>query len=656
MRIFNYIFLCGTLYPVVNFLFPKKSYTESKFLGISISLPIKMRIFARSNNSRDKKMKFIHILCVAAALWIGNPVLNAQTAGDAGFFLHTVAQGQSLYSISRMYNVPVSDIVRLNPGSDQKIRTGETLKIPQASAAKQGPQYHTIQRGETLYQLTVKYGVTAQAICAANPGLSASNFRVGQVIVVPVPDEKTEAQPSSTLAKQGSEQAKDEWKTMHKVQRRETIFSICRQYGISEEELLAANPELKKGKLKRGTFLFIPYPEAERQAMAEVIEAAKQAAAEPTNEELFRQNAAEKKPINTIKVALVLPFSKENGAQREPQTRIVEFYEGFLMAADSLKRQGVSMDIYAYDTKETKAGAEKILADSRMKEMDLIVGPVNAASIAPLTDFARQNNIRLVVPFAPKVDQVFNNPLLYQVNTPQSYLYSEVYEHFLRKFGRSNVVFLDDGTPDPEKADFIKGMKAELKDNGVRFTQIRLEGEIDPARVISAMDTLQQNIFVPLSARSTALTKLVPHLTLVRKEHPHFDMHLFGYPEWQTYTQDFLANFYELDTYFYSSFYTNNLFPAAVDFTHAYRHWYSKDMANIYPKYGMLGFDIGYYFLKGLSQYGNKLEDNLDRMKVVPIQTGFKFERVNNWGGFINRKIFFVHFSQDYELIKLDFE
>lgn len=603
-----------------------------------------------------KKMKFIHILCVAAALWIGNPVLNAQTAGDAGFFLHTVAQGQSLYSISRMYNVPVSDIVRLNPGSDQKIRTGETLKIPQASAAKQGPQYHTIQRGETLYQLTVKYGVTAQAICAANPGLSASNFRVGQVIVVPAPDGKTEAQPSSTLAKQGSEQAKDEWKTMHKVQRRETIFSICRQYGISEEELLAANPELKKGKLKRGTFLFIPYPEAERQAMAEVIEAAKQAAAEPTNEELFRQNAAEKKPINTIKVALVLPFSKENGAQREPQTRIVEFYEGFLMAADSLKRQGVSMDIYAYDTKETKAGAEKILADSRMKEMDLIVGPVNAASIAPLTDFARQNNIRLVVPFAPKVDQVFNNPLLYQVNTPQSYLYSEVYEHFLRKFGRSNVVFLDDGTPDPEKADFIKGMKAELKDNGVRFTQIRLEGEIDPARVISAMDTLQQNIFVPLSARSTALTKLVPHLTLVRKEHPHFDMHLFGYPEWQTYTQDFLANFYELDTYFYSSFYTNNLFPAAVDFTHAYRHWYSKDMANIYPKYGMLGFDIGYYFLKGLSQYGNKLENNLDRMKVVPIQTGFKFERVNNWGGFINRKIFFVHFSQNYELVKLDFE
>ena len=51
----------------------------------------------------------------------------------------------------------------------------------------------------------------------------------------------------------------------------------------------------------------------------------------------------------------------------------------------------------------------------------------------------------------------------------------------------------------------------------------------------------------------------MPQLTLVRREHPNYNMHLFGYPEWQTYTQDHLASFYELDTYFYSSFYTNNL-------------------------------------------------------------------------------------------------
>lgn len=68
----------------------------------------------------------------------------------------------------------------------------------------------------------------------------------------------------------------------------------------------------------------------------------------------------------------------------------------------------------------------------------------------------------------------------------------------------------------------------------------------------------------------------------------------------------------------------------------------------------MLGFDTGYFFLKGLSQYGNNLKTT-DKVAVTPIQTGFKFERVNN-RGFINRKVFFVHFTKDFELIKLDFE
>lgn len=79
-------------------------------------------------------------------------------------------------------------------------------------------------------------------------------------------------------------------------------------------------------------------------------------------------------------------------------------------------------------------------------------------------------------------------------------------------------------------------------------------------------------------------------------------------------------------------------------------------MEERYPKYGMLGFDTGYYFLKGLSRYGSEFEENLSGFQTVPIQTGFKFQRVNNWGGFINRKVFFVRFSREYEVVKLDFD
>lgn len=592
-------------------------------------------------------MKLIHTICLSLALSFGS-IITAQA--QSGYFLHTVTKGQSLYSISTMYNVTMEDLIRLNPGCEKQIRAGESLKIPQAdSGSNQGkPTFHTIQAGETLYQLTLKYNVTVQAICTANPGLSASNFRIGQVISIPA---QTAIQPAkenlSETAAQTSSGKKTDWRDMHKVERKETIFSISRQYGISEEELIAANPELKKGKLKRGSFLFIPYPASKQP----VKEAEKTPARIPSNEELFAQNKQSLKKIQNIKAAVLLPFTE--GKNRDEQMRMVEYYEGFLMAVDSLKRQGVSVNLYTYDTKGKSDVTQSILAKEEMKNMDIIFGPAHAANVKTLAEFAEKNQTRVVVPFSPEVEQVFKNPYIYQVNTPQSYLYSKVYEHFLRKFSKANIVFLDAGTGQNEKAEFIKGMKNELKTNQVAYKHI---SNSDTLKILAAIDSTRENIFIPTSGKDLSLTRLIPQLTQIRRSYPNVDLHLFGYPEWQTYTQDYLASFYELDTYFYSSFYTNNLFPAAVRFTQEYRRWYSKDMANIFPKYGMLGFDTGYFFLKGLAQEGSQLENNLNRVQVTPIQTGFKFERVNNWGGFINRKVFFVHLTKDFELIKLDFE
>ena len=599
-------------------------------------------------------MKFIQYVFLALALMAGssNKSMAQATTGD-GYFLHTVTKGQSLYSISSMYNVTIDDIVRLNTGSDKQIREGAALKIPQATNNNsEKPVFHTIQAGETLYRLSVKYNITTQAICKANPGLGVENFRTGQVIIIPARQETKQPQETTQASTKEETTVKmNDWKDMHKVERKETIFSISREYGITEEELIAANPELKTGKLKRGTFLFIPYGKEDLKAMRQEVAPTVK---ELTNEEAFSQNKEQKKDIKTIKAAILLPFMAGSNVNQEEQIRMVEYYEGFLMAVDSLKKQGVSIDLYTYDTKGKTATTNNILAKKEMKEMDIIFGPANTQDMDALASFADKNDIRLVVPFAPKVDEVFKNPHIYQVNTPQSYLYSEVYEHFTRKFGDCNVIFLNASNGDREKDDFIKGLKSELRNDGISYRDFTVTGNF--YELTTVMDTLKNNVFIPTSGKSTALVKILPQLTQIRREMPHYNMNLFGYPEWQTYTNDYLASFYEIDTYFYSSFYTNNLFPAAVNFTHSYRRWYSKDMANIYPKYGMLGYDTGYFFLKGLSKYGNKMEENLSSIQVTPIQTGFKFERVNNWGGFINRKVFFVHFSKDYELIKLDFE
>lgn len=579
--------------------------------------------------------------------------LQAQTSDS--YFLHTIARGENLTSIAATYNVSVADIVRLNPGSDRLIKAGETLRIPQ-SKDNNGPQYHTIQPGETLYGLMKRYDVTVEAICKANPGLSESNFRSGQVIIIPAAD-KTADLPiiqSDQPASQSVVIPQQSYRDIHKVKRRETIYSICREYGITEEELIAANPELKTEKLKRGKYIRIPFHK--QMPVTPVVTPGESAM--PTNSELFERINSDTKRKNHLKVAVMLPFMLNGGNQGE-QMRMVEYYQGVLMAINELKKNGTSFDIHTYDTQNNATTVRQILARSEMKDMDLIIGPGHATHIPAISAFSEQNKIRLVVPFTSKCDEVFGNPYLYQVNTPQSYLYSEVYEHFLRKFRGNNIIFVDAGDGETDKREFIGGFKQELKDQHIPFREINANSK---ESIEQALQSGTENILIPTSGSNIALIKLLPYLKALKlsweaEETPDkYSLHLFGYPEWQTYTTDHLDDFYTFDTYFYTSFYANNLSVSVVNFQKEFRQWYHKEILNTYPKYAILGYETAHYLLKGLSLYGNKLEQHLNNIQVTPIQTSFRFERVSNWGGFINKKVFFIHFTKDHELIKMDFD
>lgn len=588
-----------------------------------------------------KKMN--RLLCLLLFACAGN--FEGMAQEKLSYFMHTIEKGQSLYSIASMYGVAQSEIVKLNPGCDEKIYIGRTLRIPRNSANTQQETFHTIAAGETLYRLTQQYNVSAKAICDANPGLSASNFRIGQVIRIPVVTDEVAKTNEVQPANEARESVESRCREIHKVKRKETVFSICREYGITQDELIAANPELKGNtKLKRGTFLCIPHSSAQNEA--------NKAGSVPTDSQLFSENRAKSERIQTIKAAVILPFL--DGIPQGEVARMVEYYEGMLMAVDSLKRTGTSIDLYTYNSGPATASLNALLSKSEMKEMDVIFGPLYQDHIQPLAGFAKKNKIRLVIPFKPKDDAVFRNPSVYQIYTPQSYLYSEVYDHFLRQFPNANVVFIEATHGSKEKNDFIKGLKDVLQEHGIPTCSIKEDATAESMK--TTLSANRENIFIPTSGSNLTLIQVLPQITLTVRENPEVSIHLFGYPEWQTYTKDHLETFFELDTYFYSSFYTNNLLPAAISFTKNYRRWYNKEMDERYPKYGMLGFDTAYFFLKGLSCYGSNFENEMQKMNIVPIQTGFKFQRVNNWGGFINKKVFFVHFTKNFELKKLDFD
>ena len=119
-------------------------------------------------------------------------------------------------------------------------------------------------------------------------------------------------------------------------------------------------------------------------------------------------------------------------------------------------------------------------------------------------------------------------------------------------------------------------------------------------------------------------------------------------------TRECLEDFYALNTYIYSNFYADNLAANVQNFYTSYKTWYSKNLINTFPKYGILGFDTGMYFISAIHKYGANFENNLDKIKYASIQTGFDFHRVNNWGGFINTNLFIVHYNNDYTVTRTE--
>ena len=566
---------------------------------------------------------------------------------ESSTFHHTVEKGETVYAIATMYGVKPEDIYRLNPGSKEGIRAGATLQIPQRTTASQKEEhyiFHTIQPKETLYAVSKRYAVPATAIVNANPGLSTSTFQIGKTIRIPafVKDEGEEESHQKEVSTEVEE-------IEYTIEKRETLYRICRKFDISSYELLKRNPQLKEG-VKAGMKIKIPVLTQKEKPQPEQ---SKQTA--PLNERETNALLAQKpksEPVQRIKVALLLPFMTNETEPSAETKRFIEYYEGMLLAVDSLRSQGFSLDLSVYDTGDGTKRIREILTGETLPNVDLIIGAVQNDQIKLVADFAKEHNIKYVIPFTSKNDDVLSNACVFQVNTPHSYLYSKAAERGRKLFAKDNIIFVN--VPDKgEKTEFIKAFKTELKDHDIPFKEMDYDVELFAEEIDSLyMVDSCRNVVIPTSSSIEALQKVKTPLRMLAETQTDYTIALFGYPEWQTYVREALDDFYVLDTYIYTNFYADNLGQPMHDFYDKFKTWYSKDLINTYPKYGILGFDTGMFFFGAMKKYGANFEDKLDEFRYPSIQTGFDFHRVNNWGGFINTNIFIVHYHRDYTVTR----
>ena len=581
------------------------------------------------------------------------------------YFLHTVTQGQGLYSISRMYGVTEDEIIKLNPGSEKVIRVGQELRIPNKKVVATSGKFHTIQKGETLYRLSVENRVSIKEICDANPGLSTQNFKIGQVITIPAPSDEDPL--ASTIENAGDKTPQEilddteiilsdtaKYKCTHVVKKRETIFRICRDYGISQTEFLEANPEFRYTKLRQGAVVNIPFSADEISQRHRNREQAISRIESIPDSMLFDMNERRMEiEDNVITAALILPFSLDDSTTTE-QKRMIEFYQGILLSLDKLKNENISVNLKVFDSQDENTSIEPLFENGQMDDVDIIFGPRHASHLTTAAQWSTEHQIPLVpLPLNTNVDDVYNNPYVFQLNTPQSYFHQEIFSHMLRQFPNPNIILLD--ADEFSKNDFISGLKIVLADRDIPYTTVMIDTAYQ--NIMDALVPEKQNIFIINTPNPEPLNTMLPVLQLItRNKSPEIETHLFGYPQYQIYAPDHLDEMYEVDTWFYSWFYTNNLLKESVEFNTAFRRAFSRQMMVSYPSYASYGYDTGYFFLKGLATYGKDFENHLNDLETNPVQMGFKFERVNNWGGFINRKVFFIHFSNDYKVEKIDFD
>lgn len=553
-------------------------------------------------------------------------------------FNHTIAPGETLYSISKMYNVSTQDIIKLNPESNKGIKAGAVLRIPQSSGITTSDKndayiYHTISPKETLFSLARQYSTSVENILKSNPGLSPANFSIGKVIRL-IPG----AQPTETIITK--EKQTTEYQ-IYKVKKKETLYSIAQKFKVKVSDIVEINPGI--GKISQGDELKIPV--AEKKLSKEEI------AIEETNviNQIYSKlnNSSQKGEIN---VALLLPFMLNEENTSTKSALFLEYYQGFLLAVDSLKQQGANINIYTYDTQNSPYIVNKILSTPELKNIDMIIGPVNDSSLKNAAEFAQKNNINLVNSFSLKNEDINHNPWVFQTNIPHSYLYAETINEFINRFGRKKIVFVY--TDNDDKTEFTNMLKDELKRQSISYSEIpaTIDLEKEIGKHYSETDDI---VVVPSCGSRSTLGKVIVPLNKARENHPDMRITLFGYPEWQTYTKDYLDSYYHLNTYIFTRFYALPTDNNVKSLNRAFHYWYNKEMINANPKYGLLGFDTGMYFLTALYRYGKNFGNSLQDIQSQSLQTDFNFQRLNNWSGFINKNLYFVRFTSAYTIEKI---
>ncbi|MCK0145038.1 LysM peptidoglycan-binding domain-containing protein [Arenibacter sp. F26102] len=391
-----------------------------------------------------------------------------QNRQPIGYISHRTKRKETLFGISKRYNISEDDIKRYNKELySVQLKKGMILKIPKykrvdpAEKAFIEDNYviYTVQPKETRWSIANKYGITIDSLLVLNPKLSkiTDYLSSGQELLLPkllgstIKDQETQLYNSYTVPpkqtfyslekkfgltsseiialnpeikergglKEGmvlripvqkveTGEVNIENYNFYEVKPKQTEFSLTRKFGVTYKELLDLNPELKDG-LKAGMVLKLPKDQTGNFDVKNAL----------ILDKINLKDSINK--LNRPKLIFLLPFrldrldlndnvATKNAIENRKDVRYsLGLYSGAMVALDSIAKLGVSVDVKTYDTQLDLNRTKGILQRENLIGVSAIFGPLEPQSLKEVAMQAAEYGVPVVAPLTEKSDLSLNN-------------------------------------------------------------------------------------------------------------------------------------------------------------------------------------------------------------------------------------------------------
>ena len=500
---------------------------------------------------------------------------------------------------------------------------------------------HVVLEKQTLYSISKAYNVSFEVIYKYNPSVEEYGLRKNDVLIIPASEVPANTGTPTQAASKATETPKATTITprtvngeiKHAVKWYEDLASIAAKYGVSEKLIILAN-DLEDSRIRNNQVLVIPSPDAtEEDFVKEEVEEEVAQTTDSTEVDEWSVYASKK-----VDATLILPF-KATGTSGSKNH--MDFYSGVLLAMKEITDKGIDMHLNVYDM---TAGADKIPTDV-LQESDIILGPVSENDIKAILEKV-DGECPVVSPLDQKVEKLVSQYRnLIQAPSTQQSQFTDIANWLKEDFqdGDRIIVISEKGGKQNDAGTILQTIIERNEVEFVPFIYNILEGRSIQAQLEAIMTKTGANRVVLASESEAFVNDAVRNLNLIA--HNKFQVVLYSSAKIRNFET------IEVDNLHHTSLHTSLTYNIDYDnyrarsFILRYRALFKTEPT----QFAYLGYDLTKYFIGLILKYDDEWISHLTEEEASMIQSSFKFV-TNGYGGYINNGIRRIIFGKGYHI------